>query len=206
MLKMSPHLLRQRQPHGTQVAHLVLGSVEVKGVPTNYDLLKKIITETIRGDSHTTKNPGDGPGYWEKQVREVRYNEGQTPSRTWETDQHIQVMGNQGEIQCPLIKGSDSTDPYEESPLIIDLGDDTDPPSDGGISQPKDIQNPQVTSIQSGHQPTGQDHGNMYQYPPTPCRQIRHSNEVWYPGNIIQAPDNTHDEPPVIEIEYKPLY
>ena len=41
-----------------------------------------------------------------------------------ETDQHLQVMGNQGEIQCPVIECSDSTDPYEESPLLIDLGED----------------------------------------------------------------------------------
>ena len=123
------------------------------------------------------------PGYWEKQEREVRGNEGRTPSRTWETDQQIEIMGSQGEIQCPLIKGSDSTNPYEERPLIIDLGVDTDPPSHGDISQPRDIQNPQVTSIQSRHQPTGQDHGSMYQYPPTSGRQIRYSNEVWYPGN-----------------------
>ena len=77
-------------------------------------------------------------------------------------------MGNQGEIQCPVIECLDSTDPYEESPLVIDLGDDTDLPRDGGVSQPRDIQNPQVTSNQSGHQTTGQDYGNVYQYPPAP--------------------------------------
>ena len=135
-------------------SHRVLGSVEMNGVPTSFDLLKKIIRDTLRGDSQTTKNPGDGPGYWENQVREVRYNEGQTPSRTWETDQQIEVMGSQGEIQCPLIEGSDSADPYEERPLVIDLGIDTNLPSHSEASQPRDIQNPQVSSIQSGPQPT----------------------------------------------------
>ena len=41
----------------------------------------------------------------------------------------------------------------------------------------------------------------MYQYHPAPSHQTRHSNEVWYPGNGSQAPNKTHEEPLVIELE-----
>ena len=148
----------QKTPQNT-IDYLVLGSVEVNGVQTSYDLLKKVITETIRSDPPATKNSRNDHDYWENQEREVRLNEGRTPSRTWETDQNPQVMSNQsrhteigqchrddprttshqeghpGEVQCPVIEGSDLTDSYEEQPIVIDLEDDTNLPKDDGVTQ-----------------------------------------------------------------------
>ena len=107
-------------------------------------------------------------------------------------------MHSQGEVKCPLVEGSDSVDPYEERPLIIDLDDDTDSPCQSEDPQPLAEQNSQVSSVQSGPQPTGQNHGNMYQHTPSSDKQIRYSNEVWYPGNIAETSDNTHDEPEIM--------
>ena len=51
-------------------------TVETKGVHTNYNLLKKVITDTIYSDTPANSNPSNTSDYWEGLNREVRLNEG----------------------------------------------------------------------------------------------------------------------------------
>ena len=38
-------------------SHTIWGSVERNGVPTNLDILRKVVRDTLKGDSQTTRNP-----------------------------------------------------------------------------------------------------------------------------------------------------
>ena len=96
----------------------VLGSMDINCVQTSYDLLKRVVTNTIYSNTSTNSNQIIDRDYWEGENMEVMMNEGRTASRSWETCQDLQTPCNQDEYQDPA-------DTNEEQPLIIDLEDNT---------------------------------------------------------------------------------
>ena len=62
-------------------SHTISGSVERNGAPTNLDILRKVVRDTLNGSSQTTRYQEENRSYWQNEAREVVYNGGLTPSR-----------------------------------------------------------------------------------------------------------------------------
>ena len=102
---MSPQVLT------TPTNQPVSGPRDVSGTESNYDLLKRVLSNTLYGDTSTNSNQNIRD-YWEAENMEITENEGLTSSRQWETHQEIQTSGNLDEQQ-------DMVDSDEEWPLVI---------------------------------------------------------------------------------------
>ena len=72
-----------------------------------YDLLQKVITDTIYGDTPVDNNPHNTSSYWEGLNREVRLNKGRKAERLWEGNQDVQTQNSQDRYSNPIHNSGD---------------------------------------------------------------------------------------------------